>query len=185
MWILDHKEGWVLKNWCFWTVVLEKTLESLLDCKDIKPVNPKGNQSWIFTGRTDVKLKLQYFGHLMRRTDSLERPWCWERLKARGKGDDRGWDGWMSSPTQWTWGWLNSGSWWWTGRPGVLQSMGHKELDTTEWLHWTEWFRWKTLFYPKFITIPFSYTCSKNLKIFCFTFTSLIHVELIFMCDLK
>ena len=53
----------------------------------------------------------------------LKRPWCWERLKARGEGDDRGWDGWMASPTQWTWVWVNSGSWWWTGRPGVLQSM--------------------------------------------------------------
>ena len=54
----------------------------------------------------------------------LKRPWCWERLKAKGEGDNRGWDGWMASPTQWTWVWVNSGSWWWTGRPGVLQSMG-------------------------------------------------------------
>ena len=67
MWELDYKESWVLKNWCFWTVVLEKTLESLLDCKEIQPVHPKGNQSWIFTGRTE------YFGHLIRRTDSLEK----------------------------------------------------------------------------------------------------------------
>ena len=73
MWELDHKEGWVLKNWCFQTVVLEKTLESPLDCKEIKPVNPKGNQPWIFIGRTNVKLKLQYFGHLMWRADSLEK----------------------------------------------------------------------------------------------------------------
>ena len=73
MWELDHKESWVLKNWCFWTVVLEKTLESLLDCKEIKPVNPKGNQPRIFIIRTDLKLKLQYFGHLMQRTDSLEK----------------------------------------------------------------------------------------------------------------
>ena len=71
-----------------------------------------------------LKLKLQYFGHLMRRTDSFKKLWSWERLKAGGKGDDRGWDGWMASLSQWTWVWVNSGSWWWTGRPGVLQSMG-------------------------------------------------------------
>ena len=65
MWELDYKEGWVLKNWCFWTVVLKKTLESPLDCKEIKPVDPKGNQSWIFIGRTDAKAEAPYFGHLM------------------------------------------------------------------------------------------------------------------------
>ena len=69
-----------------------------------------------------LKLKLQYFGHLMQRTD-LKRPWWWERLKLEGEGDDRGWDGWMASPTKWTWVWVNSGSWWWTGRPDVLLSM--------------------------------------------------------------
>jgi len=70
---LDYKESWVLKNWCFWTVVLEKTLESPLDGKEIQPVHPKGNQSWIIIGKTDIELKLQYFGHLMRRTDSFEK----------------------------------------------------------------------------------------------------------------
>ena len=69
---LDHKEGWVPKNWCFWTVVLEKTLESPLDSKEIKPVNPKGNQSWIFIGRTDALVEVQHFGHLMQRANSLE-----------------------------------------------------------------------------------------------------------------
>ena len=58
----------------------------------------------------------------------LKRPWCWERLKAGGKGNDRGWDGWMASPTQWTWVWVDSGSWWWTGKPGVLQSMGSQKI---------------------------------------------------------
>ena len=73
----------------------------------------------------------------------LKRPWCWGRLKARGEGDDRGyrgWDGWMASPTQWTWVWVNSRSWWWTGRPGVLQSMGSQRVKNnwvTE-LNWTE-----------------------------------------------
>ena len=139
MWELDYKESWALKNWCFWIVVLEKTLESHLDSKEIQSVNPKGNQSWIFTGRTDVELKLQYFGHLMQRTDYLKRPWCWKRLKAGGEGDDRGWDGWMASPTQWTWVRVNSGSWWWTGKPGVLQSMGSQRIRhnwATE-LNWT------------------------------------------------
>ena len=75
-----------------------------------------------------LKLKLQYFGHLMRRVDSLERLWCWEGLGARGKGDDRGWNGWLASPTRWTWVSVNSGSWWWTGRPGVLRFMGSQRV---------------------------------------------------------
>ena len=74
-----------------------------------------------------LKLQLKYFGHLMWRTDSGKRPWCWERLKAE-EGDDRGWDGWMASPPRWTWVWLNSGSQWWTGRPGMLQSMGSQRV---------------------------------------------------------
>ena len=83
-----------------------------------------------------LKLKLQSFGHLMRRADSLERPWCWERLKAGGEGDDRGWDGWMAPLTQWTWIWVDSGSWWWTGRPGVLQFM--RSQSRTRLSDWTE-----------------------------------------------
>ena len=67
-----------------------------------------------------------------------KRPGCWERLKARRKGDDRGWDGWMASPTRWMWVWVNSGSWWWTGRPDVLRSWGRKESDTTEQLNWSD-----------------------------------------------
>ena len=73
MWELDYKESWTLKNWCLWTVVLEKTLESTLDSKEIRSVHPKGNQSWIFIGRTDAEAELQYFGHLMQRADSLEK----------------------------------------------------------------------------------------------------------------
>ena len=71
-----------------------------------------------------LKLKLQYFGHLMWRVDSPEKDWCWEGFGAGEEGDDRGWDGWMASLTRWTWVWVNSGSWWWTGRPGVLRFMG-------------------------------------------------------------
>ena len=83
-----------------------------------------------------LKLKFQSFGRLMWRTDSFERPWCWERLKGRGEGDNRGWDGWMVSPTQWTWVWVCSGSWWWTVRPVMLQSMGLQSW--TRLSNWTE-----------------------------------------------
>ena len=83
-----------------------------------------------------LNLKLQYFGHLMQRADYLKRPQCWERPKVGGEGEDRGWDGWMASLTQWTWVWIDSGSWWWPGRPDVVH--GVAELDTTERLDWTE-----------------------------------------------
>ena len=85
-----------------------------------------------------LKLKLQYFGHLCEELTHLKRPWCWERLKAGGDGNNRGWDGWMASLTRWTWVWVNSGSWWWTGRPGVSDSWGCKESDMTEQLNWSE-----------------------------------------------
>ena len=83
MWELDHEESWSLKNWCFWTVVLEKTLESPLDCKEIKPVNPKKNQPWIFIGVLMLKLKLQYFDHLMWRAGSLEKTVILGKTKGR------------------------------------------------------------------------------------------------------
>ena len=75
-----------------------------------------------------LRMKLQYFGHLMRRATHWKRPWCWERLGAGWEGDDRGWDDWMPSPTWWSWVWVNSGSLWWTGRPGVLQFMGSQRV---------------------------------------------------------
>ena len=83
MWELDYKESWAPKNWCFWTVVLEKTLESPLDCREIKPISPKGNQSWIFIRRLVLKLKLQYFGHLIQRTDSLEKTLMLGKIEGR------------------------------------------------------------------------------------------------------
>ena len=107
MWQLDHKEGWALKNWCFQTVVLEKTLESSLDSKEIKPLNPKGNQPWIFIGRVGVEIPITLATWCEELTH-WKRPWCWERLKAGREGDDRGWDGWMASLTQRTWVWANS-----------------------------------------------------------------------------
>ena len=90
MWELNYKEGWAPKNWCFWTVVFEKTLESPLECKEIKRVNPKGNQPWLFIGRTDAEAEIQYFGHLMRRTDSLEKTLMLGKIEAgRRRGRQR------------------------------------------------------------------------------------------------
>ena len=94
-----------------------------------------------------LKPKLQYFGHWCEDLTHWKRPWCWERLKAEREGDDRGWDGWMASLPQWMWVWVNSGSWWWTGRPGVLQSMGSQRVgrDWATELNWTELFQYQCL----------------------------------------
>ena len=119
---LDHKEGWAPNNWCFQIVILEKTLKNPLDCKEIKPVYPKGNQPWIFTGRTDAEgWSSNNLATFCEEVTRWKRSWCWQRLKAGGEGDTRGWDGWMASLTQRIWVWANSGKWWWTGKPGVLQ----------------------------------------------------------------
>ena len=85
-----------------------------------------------------LMLKLQYSGTWWEELTHLKRPWCWERLKVGGEGDDWGWDGWMASPTRWTWVWVSSGSWWWTGRLGMLQSMGSQRVghDWTTELNW-------------------------------------------------
>ena len=126
MWELDCKESWVSKNWCFWTVVLEKTLESPLDCKEIQPVHPKGNQSWILIGRTDVngETPILWPPDLMNWL-TWKDPECCERLKVGGEGDDRDLDGWMASLTQWTWVWVSSGIWWWTGSPAEKAMAPH------------------------------------------------------------
>ena len=111
MWELDYKESWAPKNWCFWNVVLEKTLESPLDCKEIQPVHPKGDHSWVSLEGLMLKVKLQYFGHLMQISDSLEKTLMLGKIEGGGEGDDRGWDGWMALLTRWTWVWVRSGSW--------------------------------------------------------------------------
>ena len=140
MWELDHKESWVLKNWCFelwcqrrllkvpWTS--RRSNQSIL-----KEISPEYSLEGLM-----LKLKLQFFGPLMWRTDSLEKTLMLGRIEGGKKGDDRGWDGWMASLTQWTWVWVNSGSWWWTGRPGMLQSMGSQTVghDWVTELNWTE-----------------------------------------------
>ena len=124
----------------FWTVVLEKTLESPLDCKEIQPVHSKGDQPWVFLEGMMLKLKLQYVGHLMWRVDSSEKTLILGGIGGRRKRANRWWDGWMASQTWWTWVWVNSTRWWWTGRPGVLWFMGSQRAghDWATELNWTE-----------------------------------------------
>jgi len=121
-WTVKKAEHWridAFELWCWrrllrvpWTA--RRSKQSIL----------KGISPWCSLGRLMVKVKLQYFGTWCEELTHLKRPWCWERLKAGGEVDDRGWDGWMASPTQWTWVWVDSGCWWWTGRPGMLRFMG-------------------------------------------------------------
>ena len=130
MWELDHKEGWVLKKWCFQTVMLEMALQIPLDSKEIQPAHPKWNQSWIFIGRTDAEAEAPILAHLMWRADSLEKT-LRERSKAGGEGDNRGQDSWMASPTQLTWVWtcqLKHGRWWRAESLDMLQSMGSQRV---------------------------------------------------------
>ena len=122
-------------------MVLEKTLESPLDCKEIQPVHPKGDHSWVFIGRNDAKSwNSNTLATWCRELTHLKRPWCWERLRAGGEGDDRGWDGWMASPTQWTWVCVDSRSWWRTRRPGMLLFMGSQRV--TRLSNWTKLRKW-------------------------------------------
>ena len=138
MWELGYKKSWAPKNWCFWTMVLDKTLESPLDCKEIQWVHLKGNQSWVFTGRTDVEGETS----ILWPPDDAKSWLIWKclmlgKIEGRRRRGRRGWDGWMASPTQWTWVWAKSGSWWWTGRPGVLRFMGLQ--SQTQLSDWTEY----------------------------------------------
>ena len=135
MWELDYEESWALKNWCFWTVVLEKTPESPLDSKEIQPVHPKETQSWVFIGRTDVEADSNTLAIWYKKLAHLKRPWCWERLKWGGEGDNRGWDGWMASPTQWTWVGVGSGS---GDGQGGWRAVVRGVSKSRTWLNWTE-----------------------------------------------
>ena len=146
MWKLDCEESWVPKNWCFWTVVLEKTLESPLDCKEVQAVHHKGDQSRVFFGRSDAKAETPVLWPPHAELTHWKRLWCWEELGAGGEGDDREWDGWMASLTWWTWVSVNSRRWWWTGRPGVLRFMGSQRVrhDRVTDLIWSDW-SWKLI----------------------------------------
>ena len=128
-WRIDAFELWVWRRLLRIPGAARRSSQSIL-----KEISPGCSLEGLM-----LKLKLQYFGHLMQRADSFERPWCWERLRAGGEWDDRGWDCWMSSPTQWTWVWVDSGSWWWTGRPGMLRFMGSQRVrhDWVNELNWT------------------------------------------------
>ena len=121
-WTIKKTERWridAFELWC-WRRLLRVPWTARRSSPFIlKEISPE----YLLEGLT-LKLKLQYFGHLMWRTDSWKRPWCWEKSKAGGEGDNRGWDDWMAPLTRWTWVWALSGSWWRTGKPGVLQSMG-------------------------------------------------------------
>ena len=125
---LDYKESWALKNWCFWIVVLEKTLESPLDSKEIQPVNPKGNQYWVFIGRTDAEAETPIFwppivkSWLIWKDPDVGKDWGQEE-KGTIENEIAGWHHW-----QWTWIWASSKCWWWTGKPGMLESMGSQRV---------------------------------------------------------
>ena len=111
-----------------WTVVLEKTLESPLDCKIIQPLHPKGDQFWVFIGKADavdeapITLATWCKELTIRKDSDAGKDW------RQGEGDDRGWDSWMASQTRWTWVWASPGSWWWIGKPGVVKSMGSQRV---------------------------------------------------------
>ena len=136
-WTINKAEHWridVFELWC-WTRLLRVPWTARRSNQSIlNEISPEYSLEGLM-----LKLKLEYFGPLMRRTH-WKRPWCWERLKAGREGDDRGWDGWMLSPTRWTWVWVSSRSLWWTGNPGMLQSMGLQRVgrDWATELNWTE-----------------------------------------------
>ena len=135
---LDYKESWERKNWCFWTVVLEKTLESPLDCKESKPVNPKENQSWIFIEMTYAEAETPVLwppdakNWFVGKDPDTGKYWL-RGEKGMTEDEKVGW----ASPTQWTWVWVNSRSWWCIGRLSMLQSMD-SQSDMSELLNWTE-----------------------------------------------
>ena len=132
-WTIKKAEHWRIDAFELW---LGKTLESPLDCKEIQPVHPKGNQSWKFTGRTHAEAETPRLSPPDVKNWLIEKTLMLGNIGGGRKRGDRGWDGWMASPIRWTWVWVSSGSWWWTGKPGILQSMG---LQSLTWLSdWTE-----------------------------------------------
>ena len=139
MWDLDFEESWAPKNWCFWTVVLEKTLENPWTARSFNQSILKETSPGCSVEGMRLKLKLQYLASSCEELTHWKRPWCWEGLGAGGEGDDRGWDGWILPPTRWTWVWVNSGVDDGQGGLACCNSWGCKESDTTEKLNWTEY----------------------------------------------
>ena len=135
---LDQKESWAPKNSCFWTVVLKKILESLLDCKDIKPVNPKRDQPWICIESTGAEAAALMLWPPAKKPTLWKWPWCCGTLRAGGEGGDRGWVGCLASLIRWTWVWASSGSWWLTGKPGMLRSTESQRVRHN-WATELEW----------------------------------------------
>ena len=150
MWELDYKESWMQKNWCFWTVMLEKTLKSPWDCKEIKLVNFKENQSWIFIARTDAEAEASLLwppdakNWLIGKDPDAGKDW---RQEEKGTTEDE-----MVSPARWTRVWASFGSWWWTGKPGVLQSTGSERVghDWATALNWNETWTLSVVFFSSF-----------------------------------
>ena len=138
MWELDWKESWGPKNWCFGTVVLVKTLQSPLDSKEMKPVNPKGNRFWIFIGRIDAETETPILWLSHTKNWLIGKDWCWEKLKAGGEGDDRGWDGWMASLFEGHEFEQALGAGDGQGSLACCSLWGCKESDMTDQLNWTE-----------------------------------------------
>ena len=139
MWELDYKESWARNNWCFWTVLLEKTLESPLDCKEIQLVNPKGYQSWIFIGRVDAEDEIPILWPPDAKNWLTGKDLDAGMIVSRRRRGRQKMRWWMASLTQWTWVWVRSRSWWWTEKPGMLQSMGSQRVrhDWVTELNWT------------------------------------------------
>ena len=135
MWELNHKECWAPKNWCFWIVVLEKSLENPLYRKEVKPVNPKGNQPWMLMGRTEAEAEAPVLQPPDERSWFVRKDLMPGKMEDKRKGGNRGWSGWMASLIQWTCTLANSRRRWGTGKPGVLQSTGHEESEMTWWLN--------------------------------------------------
>ena len=135
-WTIKKAEHWRVdasELWCWRRLLRVPWTARRSNQAILKEISPEYSLEGLM-----LKMKLQYFGLLMWRTDPFERALMLGWLLAGGKGDDRGWDAWMTSLTRWTWVWVNSRSWWRTGRPGVLQSWGRKVSDTTEWLNWID-----------------------------------------------
>ena len=147
--ILNQFKEWILLNAYYVLRIFQLLPYELLDCKEIQSFHPRGDQSWgVYQKDWCWSSNSNTLATWWEEMTHLKRPRCWERLRAGGEGDERGWDGWMALPIQWTWVWVNSGSWWWTGRPGVLWFMGLQRVrhDWATELNWTIW-TWQNLIY--------------------------------------